>query len=479
MTVHVTLPTIGTFAAWRGYARGFAVQGTPSTAITWGFEKAASLFDEGAADLPLAAETKNLRVPARFLKLAEDALCHRDPQRFHLLYDLLTKLQKDANRLDDPSDACVAKLAAMQKSVRRDSHKMKAFVRFREIGSEGGRRRFMAWFEPEHYIIERTAPFFARRFADMDWLIATPTLTARLENGALDFAETEQTAKVPSDGTDELWKTYFTNVFNPARLKPKAMMSEMPKKYWKNLPEAELIPALIADAPARVERMRAALASSPSVRTKSAVASVIPAEYDEAAVMSLPDARQAASVCMRCPLGQKATQTVFGEGPANAHIMFVGEQPGDQEDLAGKAFIGPAGRLFDAALAEAGIERKAVYVTNAVKHFKYEPRGKRRLHQRPNAGEIMACKWWLEKELAIIKPRLIVALGATAAHSLTGNGEGILRRRGSVEHLNDGTPVFMTVHPSSILRIPDHDAAEDARRRFVVDLNTVRAMITQ
>jgi uracil-DNA glycosylase len=253
-------------------------------------------------------------------------------------------------------------------------------------------------------------------------------------------------------------------------------MSEMPKKYWKNLPEADLIPALIADAPARVERMRAALASLPSIRTKSAVAHVIPAEYDGAAVVSLPDARQAASVCMRCPLGLKATQTVFGEGPPDAQIMFVGEQPGDQEDLAGKPFIGPAGRLFDAALAEAGIERKAVYVTNAVKHFKYEPRGKRRLHQRPNAGEIMACKWWLEKELAIVKPRLIVALGATAAQSLTGNGDGILKRRGSVESLDDGMRVFLTVHPSSILRIPDSAAADEARRRFVADLIEVRSM---
>jgi uracil-DNA glycosylase len=476
VTVHVTLPKIGTFEAWRAFARRFAVQGTPSAAITWGFEHDASLFDEHAAATPPAAELGTLCVPAGFLKLAADAVCHQDARRFHLLYDLLIDLQHNAKRLKDPSDADVAQLAAMQKSVRRDSHKMTAFVRFREIGSDIGRREFAAWFEPEHFIVERTAPFFARRFADMDWVIATPSLTAKFKQGSLEFTETKHASKFAPDGTDELWKTYFTNIFNPARLKTKAMMSEMPKKYWKNLPEADLIPALIADAPARVERMRAALASLPSIRTKSAVAHVIPAEYDGAAVVSLPDARQAASVCMRCPLGLKATQTVFGEGPPDAQIMFVGEQPGDQEDLAGKPFIGPAGRLFDAALAEAGIERKAVYVTNAVKHFKYEPRGKRRLHQRPNAGEIMACKWWLEKELAIVKPRLIVALGATAAQSLTGNGDGILKRRGSVESLDDGMRVFLTVHPSSILRIPDSAAADEARRRFVADLIEVRSM---
>jgi uracil-DNA glycosylase len=476
MTVHVTLPKIGTFAAWRGFARSLASQGTPATAITWGFEAAESLFDEGSVVTDPQLKIQDLRVPARFLKLAEDALCHRNPQRFHLLYEFLIDLQKDPNRLFDPSDAAVAKLEGMQKSVRRDSHKMTAFVRLREIGSEGGRRKFAAWFEPEHFIVERTAPFFARRFADMDWVIATPSLTARLENGAVEIAETKNAAKAAPDGTDALWKTYFSNIFNPARLKPKAMMAEMPKKYWKNLPEAELIPSLIAGAPARVARMQSALATTPSIRTKSAVAPLENPEHGAASFASLPELRNAAASCARCPLGLKATQTVFGEGPADAQIMFVGEQPGDQEDLAGKPFIGPAGRLFDAALAEAGIERTGAYVTNAVKHFKYVPRGKRRLHQRPNASEITACKWWLEKELALIKPRLIVALGATAAQSLTGSGEGILRRRRSVEHLDDGTPVFLTLHPSSILRIPDHDAAEAARREFAGDLKAARAM---
>jgi uracil-DNA glycosylase family protein len=192
---------------------------------------------------------------------------------------------------------------------------------------------------------------------------------------------------------------------------------------------------------------------------------------------TISELREIAKGCRRCPLWRDATQTVFGEGPDKASVVFVGEQPGDQEDIAGKPFVGPAGKVFDHILDEAGIDRLKVYVTNAVKHFKFEPRGKRRIHSKPNAGEVQACRWWLDKELAIIKPDLAVALGATAAQSLLGKAVPIMKMRGAVIERGDGLKVFITIHPSFILRIrePEDKAAE--RKRFAADMKAVSKLI--
>jgi uracil-DNA glycosylase family protein len=185
----------------------------------------------------------------------------------------------------------------------------------------------------------------------------------------------------------------------------------------------------------------------------------------------LKDARK----CTRCDLYRHATQTVFGEGPLDASIMFVGEQPGDQEDLAGRPFVGPAGALFDAALEKAGIDRSRVYVTNAVKHFKFVLRGKRRIHNKPDTGEITACRWWIDHERELIRPPVTVALGATAARSLVGKLVTISKVRGEPLTLSDGSECWVTVHPSSILRAPDEDARREGKRLFLRDLKLIKA----
>ena len=179
--------------------------------------------------------------------------------------------------------------------------------------------------------------------------------------------------------------------------------------------------------------------------------------------------------CRRCELYKFGTQTVFGEGPLDAKIMFVGEQPGDQEDLAGRPFVGPAGALFDAALEKAGIDRSTVYVTNAVKHFKFVLRGKRRIHNKPDAGEISACRWWIEHERELIRPPVTVALGATAARSLIGKSVTISRVRESPLALDDGSEVWVTVHPSYLLRMPDPERKRAERQLFVRDLKRIKA----
>jgi DNA polymerase len=192
---------------------------------------------------------------------------------------------------------------------------------------------------------------------------------------------------------------------------------------------------------------------------------------------SLKTLREEAADCRACHLWKGATQTVFGEGPQQARIMLVGEQPGDKEDLAGKPFVGPAGQILDRALEEAGIDRSKVYVTNAVKHFKFVPRGKIRLHQKPNTSEIKACRQWYERELATIKPDLVVAMGATAAQSVFGKITPINKNRGRLIDLDDGVQALVTVHPSYLLRLPDADAKAREYSRFVGDLKIAATLL--
>lgn len=447
---------------WRDAARALLVAGVEPRHVDWQIraEDRPGLFEPQQAALPDLPVTQHPArqptVPRSFLELAERVLCHRDPKRFGLLYRLLWRLQDSRELLSIRADRDVAEALAMEKSVRRDSHKMKAFVRFKEIeAGEGERRRFVAWFEPDHFIVARTAPFFHGRFNDMDWLILTPHGSAAWNGERLHVSDAPAEKPAVIDVTDDLWRTYFTHIFNPARLKVRAMQSEMPKKYWKNLPEAQLIPGLIASAEDRVRSMLVEAASQPPVRhdRRRMAEPEAPAAAGTLAALS-----EEARGCTRCQLHCQATQTVFGEGPQDAELVFIGEQPGDREDIAGRPFVGPAGQVFDKALAQAGIERSRTYVTNAVKHFKYEPRGKRRIHKRPDSGEIAHCRWWLQKELEIVRPKVIVALGATAVEGLLGDGSAYGRLKGQQIALNEDTVLVVTIHPSYLLRLPDEAA---------------------
>jgi len=387
-------------------------------------------------------------VPRDFISLAKAVICHREPERFALLYAMLLKLRVNRKAMEDRADPLLDRLEKMAKEVRRDAHKMHAFVRFREVEEPDGTTRFVAWFEPDNHIVRREAGFFVRRFTTMRWSILTPELSIHWDGETLREGPGATRADAPSgDPVEETWKTYYASIFNPARVKVKAMLKEMPKKYWANMPETALVAPLIAGARSRelemIDRIAAALKAE-------------------------------ARACTRGDLHCHATQTVFGEGPLDARIVFVGEQPGDQEDLAGRPFVGPAGEVFDAALEEAGIDRVATYVTNAVKHFKFVQRGKRRIHQSPNAGEIDACRWWVERELDLIRPPLTVALGATAARSLFGKVMAIGKNRGQPHALVDGSEAWITVHPSFLLRLPDQQSRTLERRRFVDDLKLIR-----
>jgi probable DNA metabolism protein len=468
----ITLPDLDTARAWRQAARALIADGVSPDDVVWRYgEGAGDLFAEAGATSEEPAAGPSLTVPRTYAELADSVVWHSDPERFARLYAVLWHLRARAVRIDDPGDPDVARLHAMAKAVHRCQHKMKAFVRFREIGrSDSGRLQFAAWFQPSHFTLEPTAPFFARRFGDMDWRIVTPRLTASCRKGVLGFGPGAPRPQLPEDAAEALWATYFRSIFNPARLRVKAMQSQMPRKYWANMPETRVIPELVAGAGARVQAMREAAPTVPPPRAARIRARAALAEPEPAPAGGLALLRRQLSDCIRCPLHRQATQAVPGEGPADAALMIVGEQPGDQEDLAGRPFVGPAGRLFDAICAAAGLDRGAAYVTNAVKHFKFVPRGKRRLHQRPNSGEIAHCRWWLDHERALVRPRLILALGATAAEALTGSGAGILKRRGAMERTEDGTPVLLTVHPSWLLRLQDPAEQTAEERRFRTEL---------
>lgn len=456
----VTLSEPDDFETWRDAARGLISASVPPDDVVWQVgDQPADLFATTATPRHDPVDV-GFKVPRSFLDLARNAILHRDPERFSLLYTLLARLRRQPGLIEDHADPLVRRLEGLAKHVRRDIHKMRAFLRFREV-QEDDVSRYVAWFEPEHHIVRANAAFFVNRFASMRWSILTPEISLHWDGSTLSEGPGATKADAPEgDPTEEVWKTYYASIFNPARVKVGAMLKEMPRKYWKNMPETALVPELLATAQARESGM-------------IAKARVAPGGNSEIAWQAL---RDEAMSCTRCHLYKHATQTVFGEGPVSASIMFVGEQPGDQEDLSGHPFVGPAGQLFDRALNEAGIDRSQTYVTNAVKHFKFEPRGKRRIHAKPDGGEIEACRWWIEQEQMLVRPKVTVALGATAARSLFGKVMTISRERGQAKRLpGDGGEAWITVHPSYLLRLPDEAARTSEFSRFVEDLRLAKA----
>jgi len=467
------LQTPGNFAEWRGAARGLLARGVMPEDVSWrDGDDGASLFGDEAVAGPAGA----VSLPRELLEIAERVICHRDAEVPARLYRVIWRAVRDRQLLARRTDDDVVWLNKADKAIRRDVHKMHAFVRFRRLGEESGRESFAAWFEPSHRILRLTAPFFQRRFYGMDWAIVTPDARAIWQGEKLSYGPGGTKDEVPdSDIVEDQWRTYYGAIFNPARVKVDAMRAEMPKKYWKNLPEAQDIAPLLAGAEARVERMREAavsLANPLTDKWRTRVPDELLLDDD---VKTLGELARAVDRCTRCPLYCNATQGVAGEGPERARIMVVGEQPGDLEDLQGRPFVGPAGHVLNEALEEAELDRTRLFLTNAVKHFKFEPRGKRRLHQNPTTGEIDICRWWLDKERALVQPELIVTLGASALRGVTGKSASITSMRGVVHDLG-GSKLIATIHPSFLLRLPDRARAAEEREMFVADLIRARKL---
>ena len=460
----VSMPEPDDFAFWRERARQLVQCDVPPDRVAWtepggsGDLFAHGDFPGGDRRLPAPpSDAPIVRASKPFVSLAKSAICHSDPERFALLYRLLWRHQSKPRVLEDRADPDVRRLEDMARTVRRDIHKMRAFVRFRRIepSDEDDRtdEHYVAWFEPEHHILRANAAFFVERFTQMHWSILTPRGSLHWDGESLSEGPPAQKADAPAgDPMEDLWRSYYASIFNPARLKVGAMLKEMPRRYWKNMPEAALIPDLVAGAQAREAAMveQGAMDMEERPDTLAAV-------------------EQGIAGCRRCPIGELDNQAVAGEGARTAALMIVGEQPGDQEDQAGRPFVGPAGQLLDTYLERAGIDREQAFVTNAVKHFKYVQRGKRRLHQSPGAKEIDTCRWWLESERALVQPKLVLALGASAARAMLGKTVSISKARGEPHTLEDGSELWITAHPSYLLRL-DGEARDKQAALFEADL---------
>ena len=449
------------FIPWRTQARRLLAQNSHPDEVLWlpANDSQSTLFAEPPS--ATASTPAGPKVPKAFLALAETVACHRDPRRWHLLYRVLYRLTHgEPKLLNIDCEPDIATLYEFRKAVSRDMHKMRAFVRFRKSGDN-----YIAWHRPDHHIVEANALFFVRRFGSMPFAILTPDKSAYWDLQLLRFGPGVPQSEAPSeDALEDLWLAYYASIFNPARVKVKAMKTEMPVRHWQTLPETALIPQLLAQADARVNEM--------ARKQPDSAARFVPDSHQLAVLAD------AAKGCQGCALYQFATQTVFGEGPAKARVMLVGEQPGDSEDLAGHPFVGPAGRLLDQALEEAGVSRDDVYITNAVKHFKFIERGRRRLHQKPGGIEISACRPWLEAEVAAIEPKLIVCLGGTAAQSVMGRAVKVLTERGKLLPHHWAQQALITIHPSAILRAPDEQMKATQYQAFVSDLRMIPFALT-
>ncbi|WP_213806751.1 UdgX family uracil-DNA binding protein [Granulicella sp. dw_53] len=489
------------FEAWREAARealhsGYAPQDLDLQDATASASLALSL-DTGEA--PTGTSFPRPHTSQAFLETAVFAAANRNPDRWNLLYRILYRLQTDRVLLSQESDPDVAELLRLSAQVQREIHQMQVFVQFRKVLRAGelvlsdhrpvvldetlpppspnqpephhlvlatptpfGTNKteleqclpaepppnqppapdedceyFIAWYQPEHRILPLAAPFFAKRFAILRWTILTPDaiISWNPVSKTLTSAPGIPRETAPSEEElEDLWRTHYAEIATPIPLNP------VPKPKPRVLPMA------------------------PRTQPKQSAEPFVPPHP------TLRSIQEALPTCRGCDLYRHATQVVPGRGPAHAPLLIVGEQPGDQEDLQGLPFVGPAGKLLDRTLAELDIDRSLLFVTNAVKHFKFVQRGKLRIHQNPRLSELTACRPWLQAEIATLKPRVVLCLGASASKSLLGGSFGLMRDRGKVHSTPFADKVIATFHPSAILRAPDEKARHQMLEHFKTDL---------
>jgi probable DNA metabolism protein len=417
---------------WRAATRSLILDGIPPEQIKWSVDpKHPHLPPETSGSFGLARA---------LVSLASQAIQARDPERFALLYRLVWRAQAGENLVEDQADPDMRRTRGLALAVRAEQHRMRNQIRYLRVDD-----RYVGWYVPAHFVVEANTLLLARRFADYAVAILTPDASAFWDPGTPPrFGAGVSAEAIPDDDALTEWYRSYGDEMEAAA------------RPGTSIPEAERL----GDDPWPPDRQAIGPVVMP-VGIDSGIAAAIRESAD----------------CRRCDLWKYPTQTVFGEGPAGARVMFVGEVPGDQEDIVGRPFVGPAGQLLDRAMEEAGIDRRAAYVTNAVKHFKFTPRGKRRLHQTPDGPEIQACRFWLDVERVRLAPSLIVALGATAARTVLGRAVTIGRERGRPIRLSDTETAFVTVHPSFLLRVPDEDAKRREYRAFVQDMKTIAKLI--
>ncbi len=453
------------FAEWRIIARECCLRGIRPEDIIWIDKNTqhALLFVEDFVPEPIEGE---LKVSSGFISFAKTIAYHSNPKRWFLLYQALWRItQGEKHLLSLFSDPLVCDLNLMQKAVKRDAHKAKAFIRFKKY-TRDNTDIYVAWHEPDHAILQVMGSFFARRYSDMIWSVFTPTESMHWDLKTLRFGEGSTKEKVEKeDEMDNLWKEYYRAIFNPARIKIKAMKKEMPVRYWKNLPEASIIPSLLTEAPARVLTML-----DHAEGWHKSAADFIP-DTEDIDILS-----SAAKKCAGCPLYVCGTQMVFGEGSKRAELMIIGEQPGDKEDQLGRPFVGPAGKLLDKALEAADLNRRDLYITNAIKHFEFKMVNGQRQNITPNLRKILDCNAWLQAEIKAINPKIILTFGVVAGRALFGSAFKLKESLGRIQMLED-RKVISTIHPAYILRTQDNEQKKQLTIDLMNDLKFAKSML--
>ncbi len=419
---------------WRKATRALVLAGAKPEQVHWSVRG----HSEATAD-PLPESSGGFNVSRPLVSMAALAFQAREPMRFDLLYRLIWRANAGSKLTSDDPEFHQAQGLAL--AVRAEAHRMRTNLRFLPVES-GNATHHVGWYAPGHFVLEANAQLLVRRFAQTPFGIVTPDGSALWDAENLRFGEAPKTMK-DDEALAAWWHGHQARVHRAGRI-------------GSSIPEAEPLD----EAPRPPDR--------PSIGPV-----VLPQHVDP----GLLEATREAGDCRRCQLYEPATQTVFGEGPAAARVMFIGEQPGDQEDVIGRPFVGPAGQILDRAMEEAGIDRRSVYVTNAVKHFKFTPRGKRRIHQTPDLPEINACRFWLDVERVRLRPALLVLMGGSAARAVLNRTVTVTRERGRPITMEDGQLAFVTVHPSYLLRVPDGDAKAREYRAFVRDLEAIRTLI--
>ena len=446
---------------WRSKARELLAQKIPPQDVHWKVDEFEFAFGE---EFVHRNTPNTIQLPKDFIEMAYTVSLFRDDSTWELLYRVAWRiLHENRQLMKIQLDPDVRELMARQKSVGRDLHKMHAFVRFREIKQPEGESVYMAWHRPDHRILRLAAPFFKDRFNGMKWVIMTEDESMSWDKKQLVFLPGVLQHELPADEKEDLWKTYYSSIFNPARVKVGMMKKEMAVRYWGTLPEAQLITSLIDQAPARVNEFYQSQAPLAPIRK----------------IETLDEIKVALKECAACGICSASSGPVAGIGPKDASLAFIGEQPGNEEDLKGEPFIGPAGKELMAAFHKVGIKREEVYLSNAVKGFKWIKGYVDRQHKNPYSKEISACRPWLQNELNIVKPKILVCLGRTAAQSVLGKMIKLEDERGRFFSTPFSDRTIVLPHPASLLRMENAEDQELARARFLQEMQMIKHELAQ
>jgi uracil-DNA glycosylase len=400
-----------------------------------------------------------LKIPARLKELLMTLSMHQSPTRWNLMYRILYRtIHGEKNLLDDPGDPDVAAALRMQYEIEKDIHRFHAFLRFKKhIDNEG--EIFIAFYKPDHSILRAALQTFVERFGSMRWVIFTPECSAYWNTKTLAIQDTKiDIPQVNDQEMETLWSSYYSSVFNPTRSNEKLLKQHIPSRFRSNMPELEDVDHLLQNASKRTDHM---IESAPSLAISSSVE-------------SLQDLNIQLQQCVACPIGLNGTRAVAGQGSFGG-IMLIGEQPGDEEEKSGNPFVGPAGEVLNQVFHDLNLNRNMIYITNAVKHFKFVMRGKSRIHDRPSPAEIGICRSWLNEEIRFVQPPVIICLGASAAQSVLGVKLDVGKNLNKEFTHPSGAIILVTYHPAAILRVPDPDRKREMYSQILRSLANAQA----